>query len=161
MLKKPGRVAIIVPGLLFGFIIWAAISGSDRYLTVTGDVGMRSTLFFWMVFLVSPVLLSACGAVSEIFRCRKNRTGWMPMISYTAGLLAVMVAGILITAESSMDQYLPFIEPGLIPRLGFVIGKVIITVPFLLIIGVIFALFSLAGGYCAYRVLKKARMREG
>jgi hypothetical protein len=63
--------------------------------------------------------------------------------------------------ESSMDQYLPFIEPGLIPRLGFVIGEVIITLPFLLILGGIFALFSLAGGYCAHRVLKKARNREG
>ncbi len=161
MVKKPGRGAIIVPGLLFGFIIWAAISGSDRYLTATGDVGMRSTLFFWMVFLVLPILLSAGGAVSEIFRCRENRTCWAPGISYLAGLLAVMVAGILFMTESSMDQYLPFIEPGIIPRLGFVIGTVIITLPFLLIIGLIFALFSLAGGYCAHRVLKKARNREG
>lgn len=156
MFKKPGRVAIIVPGLLFGLVIWAVITGSDNYLTSTGDVGMRSTLFFWMVFFVSPLLLSAGGVFSEILRRRENHTSWEPGIPYLAGLLAVIVACVLFVTESSMNQYLPFIEPGLIPRLGFVIGSVLISIPFFLIIGAIFALFSLTGGYCAHRIFEES-----
>jgi hypothetical protein len=62
--------------------------------------------------------------------------------------------------KSSADQYLPMIAPGLMPRLWFITGKVILSIPFLLMIGAIFALLSLAGGYGIHRIHEKAGDRR-
>ncbi len=160
MFKKPGRSAIIGPGFLFGFIIWAVMSGSDAFLTSTGNVGLRSTLFLFMVIFVAPVLLIITGIVSETIRRRENRSGFTLQIPYLAGFLAVLVTGFLYLIKSSADQYLPMIEPGLVPRLGFMTGTVIMTMPFVLMIAAIFALLSLAGGYGIHCIHEKTGDQE-
>ena len=70
--------AIIMPGLSFGVIIWAAQFASDQYLITTGFVGMRSTVFPIMAFIVTPLLLLITGIVSEIIRNRELDAEWAP-----------------------------------------------------------------------------------
>lgn len=151
MSKKTVLVAIIIPGILFGTIIWAVVMGSDNYLTASGHEGMRSTLFLLMMLLAVPLLLAATGAVAEKTRTRNRPYGWRPWIPYLAGFLAMNTAGFLFALESGLNQYVPFLAPGLAPRLGFALGRVIMYMPFVAGLAAFFALFALAGGYCMYR----------
>jgi hypothetical protein len=155
--KKPGIKAIIIPGLSFGVIIWAAQFVSDQYLISTGFVGMRSTVFPIMAFMVTPLLLIITGIVSEIIRNREQNTGWTPWIPYKAGFLAMSLAFLLFRIVSSVNQYLPYMTPGFLPRLAYVTGNLIMYFPILLVISTLFACFSFAGGWGMHWIL----MRKG
>jgi hypothetical protein len=154
---KPGLRAIIIPGLSFGLIIWAAQFASDQYLISTGFVGLRSTVFPLMAFIVTPLLLLITGIVSEIIRNREQDTEWAPSIPYNAGFLAMGLAFLLFRIVSSFNQYLPYMAPGILPRLAYVTGNLIMYFPILLVISIIFAGFSFAGGWAMHRIL----MRKG
>jgi hypothetical protein len=147
VLIKSGLRAIIIPGLSFGVIIWAAQFASDQYLISSGLVGMRATLFPVMTFIVTPLLLLITGFVSEIIRNRGQDTKWTPWIPWTAGFLAMGTAFLLFRIVSSANQYVPHMAPGILPRLSYVTGDFVIYFPVLLVISTLFAFFSLAGGY--------------
>jgi hypothetical protein len=150
---KPDIKAIIIPGLSFGIVIWAAQFASDQYLISTGFVGLRSTLFFIMVACVIPVLMVITGVISEVIRNREACSGWTLFIPYKAGFLAMGLAFLLFRIVSSVNQYLPYIPPGILPRLAYVTGNLIMYLPILLVISTLFACFSLAGGWGMHRIL--------
>jgi len=146
MSGKRDPVAIIIPGILFGIVIWAVVTGSDNYLTASGNEGMRSTLFLLMMLLAVPLLLAATGAVAEKIRAGNCACGWKPWIPCLAGFLAMNTAGFLFALESGLNQYVPYLACGLAPRQGFALGRVIMYMPFVAGLAAFFALFSLAGG---------------
>jgi len=148
--------AIIIPGLSFGVIIWSAQFASDQCLISSGFVGMRSTVFPIMAFIVTPLLLLITGIVSEIIRNRELDTGWAPSIPYKAGFLAMSLAFLLFRIVSSVNQYIPYMAPGILPRLAYVTGNLIMYFPILLVISTLFACFSFAGGWGMHRI----RMRK-
>jgi len=156
---EPERKAIIIPGLLFGFIIWATQFASDRVLIMTGIVSMRSTLFPIMAFVVTPLLLVVAGIVSEIIRNREPDTRWAPSIPYAAGFLGMSVAFLLFRIVSSANQHLPYMAPGILPRLAYVSGNLIMYFPILLVISILFACFSFAGGYGMHWKLAREEKR--
>jgi len=147
--------AVIVSGLLFGIIIWAAQFASDQCLIMTGFVSLRSTLFLIMILFVTPVLLVIAGAVSEVMRNREPGTRWAPGIYYLTGFLGMSSAFFLSRVVSSANQYLPYMAPGILPRVSYMTGDIIMHLPELLVISTIFAFFSLAGGYGMHRKLKR------
>jgi hypothetical protein len=157
--NKPHQKAIIIPALLFGFIIWAAQFASDQYLISTGFVGMRSTVFPIMAFIVTPLLLAVAGIVSEIIWKKEQGTVWTLWIPYTAGFLGMSIAFLIFRIVSSANQYLPYMAPGILPRLAYVTGNIIIYFPILLMVSAIFAFFSLAGGYGMHRKLVHEKKR--
>jgi hypothetical protein len=144
---KPYIKAIIIPGLSFGLVIWAVQFASDQYLISTGFTGMRATLFSITVLIVIPLLLVITGVVSEIIRNRERDTGWTLFIPYAAGFIAMSIAFLLFRIVSSVNQYLPYLSPGIMPRLSYVTGNIIMYFPVLIVISTLFAFFSLAGGY--------------
>ena len=147
--------AIIMPGLSFGVIIWAAQFASDQYLITTGFVGMRSTVFPIMAFIVTPLLLLITGIVSEIIRNRELDAEWAPSIPYKAGFLAMSLAFLLFRIVSSVNQFDPYMSPGILPRLAYVTGNLIMYFPILLVISTLFAGFSFAGGWGMHRILMR------
>jgi hypothetical protein len=144
---KPHQKAIIIPGLLFGLVIWAAQFASDQILITAGFVSMRSTLFPIMAFIVTPLLLVVAGIVSEIIWKQEQGTVWTLWIPYKAGFLGMSLAFFLFRVVSSVSQYLPYSDPGIVPRLAYMIGDFIIYFPVLIVASTLFAFFSLAGGY--------------
>jgi len=116
---------------------------------------MRGTLFPLMMLTTVPLLLFAAGAVAEKIRSQNDPAGWRPSVSYLAGFLGMCCAGFLFALESGINQYVPFLAPGLTARLMFALGRVIIYMPFVAVLSVFFALSALAGGYCMYRLGKK------
>jgi hypothetical protein len=118
VLIKTELKAIFFPGLSFGVIIWAAQFTSDQCLISSGFVGMRSIVFPIIAFIVTPFLLLITGIVSEIIRKREQDTEWAPSIPYKAGFLAMSLAFLLFRIVSSVNQYLPFMAPGILPRLA-------------------------------------------
>jgi len=149
------RSAILIPGLLFGTLIWAAISGGSAWLTAIGQAGGRATLFMTTMLTAVPLMMIAAGAMAEWLAGHTPPAAWKPSVPYLAGFLAGLCAGCLSAIESGMTQYLPLIEPGLIPRLAFALGRVIMYMPFVAVLGALFALFALVGGYCTYRMREK------
>ena len=107
---------------------------------------MRSTLFFWMVFFVSPVLLAATGSIAELLRNRYLGSIAAPWTWYLAGFIGAVTAISLVLAEGAMTQYVPFMEPGLLTRVAFVIGYMLFCLPVVLPVSAVFAFCSLAGG---------------
>ena len=159
MPDKPHRKAIIIPGLLFGFIIWAAQFASDQILIRAGFVSVRSTLFPIMAFIVTPLLLVVAGIVSEIIRKKEQGSVWTLWIPYTAGFLGMSIAFLLFRIVSSANQYLPYMAPGILPRLSYMTGNIILYFPVLIVVSTLFAFFSLAGGYGMHWKLAREEKR--
>ncbi|MDO9325526.1 MAG: hypothetical protein Q7T80_11290 [Methanoregula sp.] len=155
MFRKSSLAAIIIPGLLSGFIIWAVVTGSDNFLTSSGHESMRGTLFPLMMLTVVPLLVIATGAVAEKMHCQDPNCSWKPIISYLAGFLGMCCAGLIAGFESGMNQYIPYFPSGLTPRLIFALGRALVYLTFMTILGIFFALFALAGGYYVYRVRER------
>ena len=158
--KKYFFSAVITPGLLFGIIIWAVISGGSTWLTATGMEGWRSTLFMATMLTAVPVLMIAVGAIAQKIFLRDHPGIWNASVPYLAGFVAGLGCGCLSAIESGLTQYLPILEPGLIPRLIFTAGRVVIYMPFVALLSAFFALFALAGGYCMYRTREKKSMQD-
>lgn len=158
MFDKPGCRAVIIPGFVSGILIWAVVFASDRYISATGHMEMRFTVFSLVVLLFVPLFLIAGGIVSEIIRNREGRTGWTPLISYLAGFLGGSTAVILTAVTASVDQYVPYLDPGMMPRLAFVSGSVMMYLlnPVSLSVIAIVSLFSLAGGYLVHIIRIRA-----
>lgn len=143
--------AIIIPGLSFGIIIWAAQLVSDQCLIISGFVGMRAILFPVMALVVTPLLLVIAGIASETLRKREGDTRRALSIPYAAGFLAMGLAFLLFRIVSSVNQYLPYMAPGILPRLAYVTGNLTMYLPIHLAISTLFAFFSLAGGWYMHR----------
>jgi hypothetical protein len=156
---KSALHAIIIPGLLFGIIIWAVQFASDQCLIQSGFMSMRSTLFPIMALVVTPLLLVITGIVSEIIGNKMGDSGRTRSVPYAAGFLAIGLAFLLFRIVSSMNQYHPTMAPGILPRFSYVTGNLIMYLPILLTICTLFAFFSFAGGFWMHRVLIKKRSR--
>jgi hypothetical protein len=139
--------AVIVPGLFAGFLIWGIILATDAYL----NIGTRADRFAFVAFIVAPVLLATAGILAELIRKWHRSTGSAPWTWYLAGLIGASVALSLMLAAGAMTQYVPFMEPGLLNRLAFVVGYVLFCLPIVLLISAVFAFFSLAGGALIHR----------
>ena len=147
---KPHMKAIIIPGLLSGFLIWLLFStGRDFFLSMFGE--FRPVMTIIMAFIIVPVLLVITGAISEKIRKRDPVAGRELLVPYCAGFLGVFVACNLIMAVFSANQYVPYLEPGLMPRLAFVTGYAIFIFPVVMLVSAVFAGFSLAGGWLMHR----------
>lgn len=156
---KHGCSAVIVPGLIFGTFIWAVIFASDTYISATGHEELRSPVFYLVVVLLVPFFLITGGIVSEIIRDREGSTAWTPWISYLAGFLGCSTAVNLTAVTASVNQYVPYLDPGVMARLVFVSGRVMVYLlnPVSLSGIAIFSLLSLAGGY----IMHIFRIRAG
>ena len=153
MFKKTGLAAIIIPGLLFGILYPAIFFVTMTYLEPTLPSGLKGGfLSLTMVFLIAPALLVIAGALSEKLCQREPRSGRVLPGPYCAGFLGVFVACNLIMAVSSANQYVPYLEPGLMPRLAFVTGYLIFICPVVMLVSAVFAGFSLAGGWLMHRI---------
>lgn len=152
--------AVIVPGLLFGIVIWGVISGGSHWLTAVGMEGWRSTLFMVTMLTAVPLLMIAVGALAYTIFERASPKIWNASVPYLAGFIAGICCGCLFAIESGLTQYLPILEPGLVPRLVFTAGRVIIYLPFVALLSAIFALFALVGGYFMYHIGEKKSMRD-
>jgi hypothetical protein len=139
--------AVIVPGLLAGVLIWGIILATDAYL----NVGTRTDRFLFVAFIIAPILLAATGGLAELLRMRFHNNGPAPWTWYFAGLIGASVALSLMLAAGAMTQYVPFMEPGLLNRLAFVVGYVLFCLPIVLLVSAFFAFCSLAGGALAHR----------
>lgn len=153
--KKYILSAVIIPGLIFGMIIWGVISGGSYWLTAIGMEGGRSTLFMVTMLAAVPLMMIAVGAIAQMIFERGHPGIWNASVPYLAGFLAGLCCGFLDAVESGLTQYMPILEPGLIPRLVFTAGRVIIYMPFVALLSAGFALFALAGGYLVYHVWEK------
>jgi|GEM_PF-1445772 len=142
--------AVIVPGLLAGIAIWAAISGGSAWLTATGHEGGRATLFMATMLTAVPVLMFAAGGAAAAMHRRDRPGAGNLRVPYLAGFFAGLCAGFLMAVESGLKQYVPHMLPGLLPRLAFTAGRVIIYMPFVAILSIFYALCALAGGWCIY-----------
>jgi len=149
--------SVIVPGLLAGIAIWAAISGGSAWLTATGHEGGRATLFMATMLTAVPVLMFAAGAAAAALYRRDHPGVRRLAVPYLAGFFAGLGAGFLVAVESGLNQYVPHMLPGLLPRLAFTVGRVIVYLPFVAILSVFYALCALFGGYCTYRMREKVR----
>jgi len=152
--------AVVAPGLLFGIIIWGVISGGSTWLTATGMEGGRSTLFMVTMLTAVPLLMIAVGAVAQKIFARTYPAIWNASVPYLAGFLAGLCCGCLFAIESGLTQYLPLLEPGLIPRLVFTAGRVIVYLPFVALLSAFFALFAVAGGYLWYYIREEKTLRD-
>ncbi|MFA5236583.1 MAG: hypothetical protein WC362_01850 [Methanoregula sp.] len=158
--SRPGRSAIILPGLLFGILYPAIFFVTMTYLEPTLPSGLKGGfLSLAMVFLIAPALLFSTGIASERLRSREDRAVWRPWIPYLAGFVGAVLAIFIIIIGMYMDQYVPYMEPGLLPRLAFVAGMELFCLPVLLAISTVFACFALAGGYAMNRRSKRADTR--
>lgn len=153
MFRKPDLQAIIIPGILFGILYPALFLWAMGYLEPALPSGLKGGyLACTLLFLGAPVLLLMTGFVSENLILRKSRTGWVPFIPYCAGFLGVFLACNLMMTISSAHQYVPYMEPGLMPRLAFVTGYLIAILPGVLLVRALFPVFSLAGAYYGSRL---------
>jgi hypothetical protein len=161
MVDKPGFGAVIIPGFISGFLIWTVVLASDSYISAAGHVELRSTVFSLVVLLFVPLFLITGGILSEIIWNRVGHSGWTPLVSYLAGFLGCSTAVVLTAITASVNQYVPYLDPGMIPRLSFVPGSVIVALlnPVSLSIIAIFSLFSLAGGYIMHIIRIRAEKR--
>ena len=71
------------------------------------------------------------------------------------------LAFLLLRVVSSVNQYHPIMAPGIQPRLACVTGDLIIYPPVILPIRILFAFFSLAGGWIMYGILMRKREADG
>jgi hypothetical protein len=154
---KPALAPVLVPGLLSGFIIWAAQFAGDQILIATGFVQFRSILFPIMLLLATPVLLAAAGALSERTWNREQGTRWTLLIPCLAGFLGMGCAVFLFRTVSAFNQYVPAMLPGILPRLSYVASSLVFHLPEGLVVSACFAVFALAGGWYAHRL----RVRRG
>jgi hypothetical protein len=167
MSVKSGLAAVVIPGVLTGFIIWGVEYAGENYLVPMGLVPARADAFTLTLFIVIPVIMVICGGISERIRSRGERTGWeavipVPGIPFLAGLLGVMSAFVLFVIGTSVkigtNLYPPILDPGLIPRLGYAVYMVTGAMPFVLFIGSFYALFSLAGSSIIQRLEEEIRI---
>ena len=157
LVKKYGLKAIIIPGLSIGIIIWTAFFISHSGMISTGTRADRA--IFIEVF-IAPFLLVIGGAVSEIFRRREQQSAWTPGIPFFTGFLGAGTATIMLFTGTAITQYLPLLEPGLVPRLTYIIGHVMMNMPIIIIVSIVYALFSLAGGYGMHWKMKREEERK-
>jgi len=127
-------------------------SAATTYLEPALPSGLKGgSLVCTLVFFIAPALLVIAGAVSETICQEKPHAGRGLLVPYCAGFLGVFVACNLIMAESFTNQYIPYLEPGLMPRLVFVTGALIFIFPVVMLVSALFDGFSLAGGWLMYR----------
>lgn len=152
--SKLNNPAIIIPGLVSGFIIWIAF-----FLNYAGiiPVWTQAHRAVFIELFLAPLLLVIAGAVSEIIRSREERQGWTPWIPYSAGFLGAGTAGFLVFTDTAVKQYLPLLEPGIAPRLAYVAGHVLMCIPIIIGISAFFALFSVVGGICMHGIRERVR----
>lgn len=143
LIKKPGWVAIIIPGFLAGIIIWAFIWAGDNYLILSGT---RADRFFIAAFFISPVILAGAGALAEIIRSRGGSDPWTPLIPYAAGFLGAFTAISIMLLVTGVDQYLPYNPPGSKAGLSWAVGHLIFCLPIVLPVSAVFGICSLIGG---------------
>lgn len=122
-----------------------------------GRLDLRTAAFSVALLVWMPLLLALCGGISEIVRIRLGITEWDPWRPYLSGLIAGSTALSLTALDSGLRQYVPYNEPGLLPRLGFAVGRLIahlLNPPAFLLVGLL-ALFALGGGYLLVRISGK------
>ncbi|MDD1687597.1 hypothetical protein [Methanoregula sp.] len=152
MFEKINTNTIIIPGMLFGILYPVIFFVTMTYLEPTLPSGLKGGfLSLTMVFLIAPALLVIAGALSEILHQREPRSGRVLPDPYCAGFLGVFVACNLIMAVFSANQYVPYLEPGLMPRLAFVTGYAIFIFPVVMLVSAVFAGLSLAGSWLMHR----------
>jgi hypothetical protein len=148
--NKTDLKAIIFPGLVSGFLIWLLFTiGRDFFISVFDE--SRPVMTIIMAFIIVPVLLVITGSVSEKIRKSDPGAGRGLLVPYCAGFTGVFFGCNFVMAGSYATQYVPYLEPGLIPRLAFVSGALIFIFPVVIMVSFFFAGFSLAGGWYVHR----------
>jgi len=146
------RSAIFIPGNLFGILYSILFIAATICLEPALPYGLKGgSLACTLVFFIAPALLVIAGAVSGTICLGKPHADRGLLVPYCAGFLGVFVACNLIMAISYTNQYIPYLEPGLIPRVVFVTGALIFIFPVVMLVSALFAGFSIAGGWLMYR----------
>lgn len=149
-LKNP---AILVPGFLSGFVIWALFFLSHTGMIPAGTQAYRAV---FIELVLGPLLLVIAGAASEMIRDRDGRYDWTPLIPSCAGFLGAGTAMVMLFTETAMTQYLPLLAPGIAPRLAYVIGHIRMYIPIIIVLSAFGSLFSLIAGICTHWILTRA-----
>lgn len=144
---------IIIPGLLFGILYPVLFLSVAMYHDQANQSGLSwgPLIVAIDLLLIAPALLGMTGAFSEKLRQQGSCSDRVLTGSYCAGFLGVFVACNLIMGVFSANQYVPYMEPGLMPRLAFVTGYAIFIFPVVMLVSAAFAGFSLAGGWLMHR----------
>lgn len=146
---------VLVPGIFAGCLIPAVLLLADPIAGATGR--MRAELFPALLFTLVPLILFLAGGISARLAGPSCPERGRLEGAYLSGVLAGIIGVALFAFEAGMTQHHPFLAEGLIPRLGFAFGMLILylTQPVFLALICLLSLFSLAGGFLAVYMGKR------
>ncbi len=149
--------SILEPGIFAGCLIPAVLLLADPIAGATGR--MRAEIFPALLFTLVPLILFLAGGISaRLSRASCPERGQLER-AYLSGVLGGVIAVALFAFQAGMTQYHPLLAEGLVPRLGFAFGMLILylTQPVFLALICLLSLFSLAGGSLAVHLGEKGK----
>lgn len=149
--------SILLPGILAGCLIPTVLLLVDPIAEATGR--MRADIFPALLLTLVPLTLFLAGGISARLAGASCPKRGQLEGAYLTGVLSGVIAVALFAFEAGMAQYHPFLAEGLIPRLGFAFGMLILylTQPVFLALIYLLSLFSLAGGSLAVHLGEKGK----